>query len=278
MNLYLTFVTFGKFQGAERVTFGTDSSFSQIRKSIKFNIMKTALQLCGTISKVEILSQIKSNILTNTLVAEASEPYADYYGGRPNEVKPNSIFLFTRNYHFLEEVLRFNHKIENCSLEKLNLATAIIYINGRQYPAIRLKFFPDYKHLVNIQECLLKQGVEFGSQISIQGKYRTDIHKVFELEEDEPGIFFDQVEAHKAYFTFPQKLSSAEFYEIFEKIKNSSSCRLFDAEQGSFIMNGKVQDMVRVYSEGLDIQLMGCIRQEFSKFFSAHKAIHRSYV
>jgi len=240
--------------------------------------MKALVQICGSISKQETLSQIKSNILTNTLVAEASEPYADYYGGRPNEVKPNSIFLFTRNFHFLEEVLRLNHKIENCPLEKLNVATAIIYINSRQYPAIRLKFFPDYKHLVNIQECLLKQGIELASPISIQGKYRTDIHKIFELEEDEPGIFFDHLEDNKGYFTFPQKLSSAEFYEVFESIKNSSSCRLFDAEQGSFIINGKVQDMVRVYSEGLDIQLMECIRQQFGKYFSAHKTIHNSYI
>ena len=240
--------------------------------------MKALLQICGSISKQEILSQIKSNILTNTLVAEASEPYADYYGGRPNEVKPNSIFLFTRNFHFLEEVLRFNHKIENCPLEKLNVATAIIYINGRQYPAIRLKFFPDYKHLINIQECLIKQGIELASTINIQGKYRTDIHKVFELEEDETGIYLDCVEANKGYFTFPQKISSNGFYEIFASIKNNSSCRLFDAEQGSFIMNGKVQDMVRVYSEGLDVQLLDCIRQQFGKFFSAHKSIHNSYV
>jgi hypothetical protein len=240
--------------------------------------MKALLYLSGFISKNEILSPIKTNILTDTLVAEASEPYADYYGGHPNVIKPNSIFLFTRKYYFLEEVLRLNHRVENCSLERLNVATAIVYINNRQYPAVRLKFFPDYKHLANIQECFIKQGIELASPINIQGKYRTDIHKLFELEEDEPGIFFDHLEANKGYFFFPQKLSSDEFYEAFESIKNSSSCRLFDAELGSFIMNGKVYDIVRVYSEGLDLQLMECIRQHFNKFFSAHKAIHTSYV
>ena len=240
--------------------------------------MKAPIQVCGSISKQEILNLIKTNILPGTFVAEASEPYANYYGNTPKEVKPNSIFLFTRNFYFLEEILSLDPSIKNCPLDKLNLASAIIYIQGKQYPAIRLKFFPDYKHLTNIQECLIKQRVELASQVSIKGKYRTDIHKLFELEEDEPGIFFDQLESNKGYFTFPKKLSSSEFYDIFASIKNNSSCRLFDAEQGYFILNGKITNMVRVYSEGLDIQLIECIRQQFSKFFSAHKTIHTSYI
>jgi len=197
--------------------------------------MKAPIQVCGSISKQEILNLIKTNILPDTFVAEASEPYADYYGGGPNEAKPNSIFMFTRKFYFLEEILSLQHKLENCPLDKLNMATAIVYINEKQYPAIRLKFFPDYRRLAELQKCFIKQGIEFAPPMGLKGKYRTDIHKVFELEEDEPGIYLDCVEANKGYFSFPQKLSSSGFYEIFASIKNNSSCRLFDAEQGYFI-------------------------------------------
>jgi len=240
--------------------------------------MKSPIQVCGSISKHEILSQIKTNILPDTFVAEASEPYADYYGGGPNEAKPNSIFMFTRKFYFLEEILSLQHELENCPLDKLNMATAIVYINEKQYPAIRLKFFPDYRQLAELQKCFVKQGIEFASPVGLNGKYRTDIHKLFNIEEDEPGIYMDLTEANKGYFIFPQKLAASAFYEIFDSIKNNSSCHLFDAEQGTIIMNGEVLQIVRIFAEGLDIHLLECIQQQFQKFFRVHKTIHSSYV
>ncbi len=240
--------------------------------------MKTQIQVCGLITKYEVLSVIKTNILQDTCVAEASQPYADYYGGRPNEAKPNSLFLFTRKFYFLEEILSLNHHLENCPLDKLNIASAIVYINEKQHPAIRLKFFPDYRRLAELQNCILKQGIEFASPVSINGKYRTDIHKLFEMEEEEEGIFIDLLEENKGYITFPQKLSSSQFYEIFESLKNNSSCRLFDAEQGIVFINGKLTTIVRVFAEKLDVQLLECIQQNFQKIFRTHKAIHSSYV
>lgn len=236
--------------------------------------MKTLIYVCGTITKNEILNSLKSNIVSGTWVAEASEPYAEYYGGQPNETKPNSLFLFTRKFYFLEEVLGLRFNLPDCPLDKLNIATSIVYIKDKQHPAIRLKFFPDYKQLAQLQECFIQQGIALAPPISLQGKYYTVVHKLFALEADEPGLYFDHEELNKGYFIFPNKLSPDGFSDIFQSIRNNSSCHLFDAEQGSVIINGKLTEIVRIFAEGLDVQLLQCIQTQFHKFMSAHKITH----
>lgn len=227
--------------------------------------MKTLFQVCGSISKTEVLSQIQTNIMHDTCVAEASEPYAGYYGGLPENAKPNSLFLFTQKFYFLEDILSLKPSLPNCKTEKLNLATAIVTINHKQFPAIRLKFFPNYNQLGQLQECFTRQGIIFSPPLHLQGRYFTQIHKLFELEETEHGIYFDRVEENKGYFTVSRKIMPEELEEINRHIKNNSSCRLFDAAPGSVIVNGKITEIVRVFAEGVDDAMLKCIQKHYEK-------------
>ena len=65
---------------------------------------KETIQVCGTVTKTESLAEIKWNILENTCVAEANNPYTNYYGQVPQKPTPNTLFLFTTQFYFLDEI------------------------------------------------------------------------------------------------------------------------------------------------------------------------------
>ena len=139
------------------------------------------------------------NILNNTCVAEANEPYSDYYGNAPQEAIPNSLFLFTSQYYSLEEVLRFAQNIDSCYMAKVNVAAASLEFEHHKYSAIRIKYFPDYEHLHLLQSCCINEGVEFIKKVHMSEFALVKICKCFVLEELEEGIFIDKKEDHRGY-------------------------------------------------------------------------------
>ncbi|MFV0592859.1 MAG: hypothetical protein ACK5M7_15870 [Draconibacterium sp.] len=228
--------------------------------------MKALLLVCGSISKTEMLSPVKNHILTNTCVAEATLPYAHYYGQVPERnAYPNSIFLLVKKFYFLEEILSLSQSVEKCLLDKINVATTILDFHERQIPAIRIKYFPYYDQLANLQKCLQNEGVEFISGVNISGNIHARIHKLFVMKEVEPSLYFDQQENNKGYLVCNNKIPAQKFDAILEHIRNNTGCKLFDAVQGEIIADGKVMEIVRVFSEGIDIELLKCIRKQFNK-------------
>lgn len=227
--------------------------------------MKQKINLTGIIIKYEKLVQIPLNTPYNVYVAEASSPYADYYGHVPRMAKPNSIFLFTKKFYFLEELLCFSTSIEKCLLEHINIASAIVESNGKQYPAIRIKNFPDYTQLVKLQTCLADKKVEFVEKLHLEENIKTIVSKPFMLEEIETNFYFDLVEEHKGYFFVDRHFAPDEFEAAVKQIRYNGVCKLFDAEQGVVFSDGKLIHFVRVFSESLDIETLKCLSKEFAK-------------
>ena len=174
--------------------------------------MKTnkLIKVCGSITKIESLIPIKSNILENTSVVEANLPYAHYYGQVPEKPKPNSLFLFTTRFYSLEEVLRFSQNIDLCYSKNINVASAVLEFQNSQYPAIRIKNFPDYEQLRFLQECFIKQGVEFAKKVPQVNEAVVRTNKCFVLEEIEKGIYLDRKEENKGYITFQKRIKQEQ--------------------------------------------------------------------
>lgn len=233
--------------------------------TIKAVAMKNQLTLPGSISKKEILVPIEANILKNTLVSEATTPYANYYGSVPQKAKPNSLFFFTQKFYFLEEILSFSQSLEKCLFDKINIASSHIEFKNKQYSAIRIKNFPDYSQITTLQQCLISHGIELTPKLIINGEVETRVNKLFYLDEIEPNIFFDLIEDHKGYFVFEKKILPGDFVEIIDRVKNNTECKLFDAVQGKIIKNGKVVKIIRIFTEGLDLQLLQCLKNRFQK-------------
>ena len=223
------------------------------------------IKVCGSIIKKESLIPVDYNILKHTCVAEANFPYSGYYGIDPGQTSPNSLFLFTSHYYSLGEVLRFAQNIDSCYMEKVNIATACLDFAHHEYSAIRIKHFPDYEHIHLLQSCCIKEGVEFIKKVHLSDFALVKVNKCFVLEEIEEGIYFDNKEEHKGYITIPKQISKSEFSDILIEIRNNYDCELFDAALGAIIIDAKATDMVRIYSENLNLTLLKCIKKRFAK-------------
>ena len=150
-------------------------------------------------------------------------------------------------------------------MEKVNVAAASLDFGKHKYSAIRVKYFPDFEHLHLLQSCCIKEGVEFIKKVQISKFAIVKICKCFVLEELEQGIFIDTKEAHRGYLTIPKQISRDEFLEILTQLRNNNDCPLFDAAMGAIIIDSKANDMVRIYSENLDLSLLKCVKEKFTK-------------
>jgi len=223
------------------------------------------IHVCGSVIKKESIIPLHINILEDTSVAEANEPYFDYYGNVPKNPIPNSLFLFTVPFYTLEEVLHFAQTSELCFKEKINVASSVLDFGQSQNAAIRVKNFPDYEHLPQLQKCFEKAGVQFARKLPPSREAIVRTHKCFVLEELEKGIYLDMDEVDKGYIESEKLLNEEEFNEMMADIRNNSNCRIFDAAKCGIILESEIKEVVRIYSEKLDINLLRCIQKEMKK-------------
>ncbi len=234
--------------------------------------MKTGktFKVCGSVMKKESLVYLTGNILEHTTIAEADQPYSNYYGQVPKRPQPNSLFLFTEMEYSLEEALRFTQNIDICAEKKVNAASAIIYSAGHRLPAIRIRNFPDYQHLGRLQECYEAQGVVFVKRNIPEPEPLIKVNKCFALEDAGDGFFLDLDEPNEGYITIPYYPDFQEFEILLQNVRNNSSCSLFDAAYGGFIIEGKVIDMIRIYSGHLNRDLLKCIKDEIFRWLKTN--------
>lgn len=224
------------------------------------------LKVCGSITKKESLAPITSNILEHTVVMEANRPYANYYGRIPDKPQPNSIFLFTDRFYTLEEALRLTQNIDICAKNKVNTASADFLFQNHHIPAIRIRNFPDYQHIKTLQECYINLGVKFSKKVQLEREAIVTVSKCFHLQKAAVGIFFDKQEKNEGYISIARRPELQEFIDLLEKVRNNSDCMTFDAALGGLILDGHVQDIIRIYSENLKLEQLLCIRKEALKW------------
>lgn len=238
--------------------------------------MKTGkiLKICGSITKKESLDYFTGDMLENSTVAEANQPYSNYYGQVPDKPRPNSLFLFTSEEYSLEECLRFTQSIDICSRNMVNAASAIVYASKTRMPAIRIRNFPDYQHIRMLQQCYLSLGVNFTKRTLFRKEALIKVNKCFKIKAAEEGFFFDLDDENEGYFTIPYAPEMESFEVLLQNIRNNSSCSLFDAAYGGLIINGKVHDIIRIYSGHIDLNMLKCIRKEALKWIDVKNKVH----
>jgi hypothetical protein len=214
---------------------------------------------------------VEKNVLANSTVLEATHPYADYYGHVPQASSPNSIFLLTERFYFLEEILALVDQVCDCMDDNINFASASLEYNMKQYPAIRLKHFPDYDKLAYLQNCLKQVGVEFSPKIHFEGKSKSRVQKFFEMREIEPGIYFDNLENNKGYIFCDAQFNTEQFELTIQRLKNNSNCGMLDAVHGDVMLDGILVKIIRVFAENIQASSLKCIKSEFNKTFSGVK-------
>ncbi len=231
--------------------------------------MKTdqIIRVSGAIIKEESIVPVTAHIAPHTVVAEADKPYSDYYGVAPFNmpVKPNSIFLFTAEYYTLEEVLRFARLIDLCCTQQLNLAVSVLNFGNEQYPAIRVKNFPDYKMIGKLQECLAEKGVIFARKVSLANKAIIRTNKCFALEPIDENLYLDHRQHKTGYVALKNLISNEYFHEVINTIRNNTNCPLFNAARGAILFGDVITDIIRVYSVHIGIDMLKLIQKHFEK-------------
>ncbi len=224
---------------------------------------KNNIHVCGSILKKESIATIAINILPSTTVVEANLPYAHYYGNRPEMAKPNSLFLFTEPFYSLEEILWFSQRIDKCFMKDVNVAASVLSFPLKQVAAIRVKNFPAYDHLQQLQECFAKQGVQFSKKFQPAKEAIVRTSKSFVLQEVEEEIYLDRVETDKGYVVLSTLISQDDFDEFISEFRYNSNCQLFDAVKASIIFGSELTDVARIYSENLNLELLRSIKKSF---------------
>lgn len=232
--------------------------------------MKTTniIETHGSITKNESLTLIDYKILENTFVAEAGNPYADYYGEVPQKTTPNSLFLFTKQFYPLDEVLKITYGIEDFfgTTKKLDVATSILDFRDHYHYAIRVKDFPDYEHIGWLQTCYKSEGINFVRKVQLSASTVVTVFKRFKLEKLEEGIYLDKDQSRKGYFSIPRKINNDEFAEILINLRNNNDCELFDAAIGTLEIDSSTINVIRLYAENMNVALLRCAKDKFSKY------------
>ncbi len=236
---------------------------------------KNLMYVCGSITKKESLIWLKSNILEHTCVAEANMPYAGYYGWMPEKPRPNSLFLLTEKYYTLEEALRLTQNIDICAKNRVNAAGSVLYFKNQSFSAIRIRNFPDYEHLKMLQQCFQNLGVCFLKKTIFETEALITVNKCFLLERSDEGIFLDKSNKNEGYISIPVYLGQDDFELLINRVKNNGECKFFDAARGGLIIEARVQEIIRIYSEHLTLQLLKCIQQEVMRQLGRRPGNHR---
>ena len=228
---------------------------------------KELIQVCGSIIKQESLVAITSNIAKNTCVAFTGEPYSNYYGVTPFNMPAKSIsmFLFTVQYYSLQEVLRFAKLIDLSYMQSINIAVSVLQFTKEHYPAIRIKNFPDHNMIYELQESFIEQGVEFANKVPIGKSAVIRTSKCFSLEEIGKDIFIDHLQDKTAYIALSKLIDQNYYSKVIADIRNNTVCPMFDSARGAIILDSEIKDIIRIYSDHLDIEMLKCIQDRFEK-------------
>jgi hypothetical protein len=231
------------------------------------------LHLCGSIRKKESIAAVNYNVLSNSCVAEANLPYSGYYGKLPEHADPNSLFLYTTHFYSLVAVLRFSKKVKSCLGQNVNFAPATLNFRNVEHAAIRVKNFPNYEDIGLLQQCCINSGIQFSKKVNLSEIAYVEVNKCFDLIESDNGIYLDKNEAHKGYIAIPDQINQNDFEKILLNIRNNTDCKLFDAALGAIIINSEIKEIVRIYAENIDLQMLKCIKGKFEKYMLNLKLI-----
>lgn len=242
---------------------------------LKLIKMKTngLLHVCGSIRKKESIASVNYNVLSNSCVAEANLPYSGYYGKLPEHADPNSLFLYTTHFYSLVEVLRLSQKVKSCLGQNVHFASANLNFRHVEHAAIRVKNFPNYEDIGLLQQCCINAGVQFSKKVDLSEIAQIEVNKCFSLEESELGIYLDKNEAHKGYISILDQIDQSDFEKILLNIRNNTDCKLFDAALGAIIINSEIKEIVRIYAENIDLEMLKCIKGKFEKYMLNLKLI-----
>mgnify|MGYP001811873883 CR=1 FL=1 len=216
-----------------------------------------------SISKVEKLVTLESNILQNTLVLEEVEPFPGYHGANlPSGYNPTAVYLIIKKKLSSINIIRITQEIRKYFKHDFDGTAANICINNDVYNAIRLRNLEDITILSELQKNYMYEGIKFLKKKSVKGDGIIELKKHFELEALGEGIYKDLEDPLMYYLRIPKHLSWQMFQEITTSIKHNQDNLNFDGALGSIYMK-EIIDVVRIFAKDMELKDLSTIRQQY---------------
>ena len=214
----------------------------------------------GSITKVEMLNSLKSNILENTFVLEGAEPFPGYHGKYlPSKLTPHHIFLVTKKNHSYEEISRASVNIrKNCNLSFGARPTEIFIFNKKFY-AIRIKGLESFEFIQELQKWFMAEGIFFRKPRSYSNEGIINVKKHFGLTELAEGIYKDLENSSLYYLKIPNSLSWKVFETMTIFIRNNLDNSNFDAALGVIYFKDHM-DIVRIFEKESNLDFLKKLR------------------
>ena len=224
--------------------------------------MKT-ISTVGSITKVEMLHALKSNILENTFVLESNEPFPGYHGKYlPSRINPHHIFLVTKKEYSYEEVSRASVNIrKNCKLS-FGARPAELFIFNTKFTAIRIKELESFELIQELQKWFMAEGILFRKARKFNNEGLILVKKHFALTELAEGIYKDVENPSMYYLKIPNCLG----WKVFEKmtifVRNNLDNSNFDAAMGVIFFKDHM-DVVRIFEKESDLEFLKKLRDMY---------------
>jgi hypothetical protein len=222
------------------------------------------VEVTGYIKKKEKLVPVGDNIVSNTCVLESLYPFPGYYGNNfPDKSQPRSIFFVLAESYTFEEIARKTKNIKSRFKHDFNASEGKIIIAPYEYPSIRIKYLRSFNFLPQLQREYIKENIKFHKEKDFNKEAIIKINKVFQVYEEEKGIYRDSEDDFKCYLEVPEKLEWETFAYITANIKNNLVNNRFDAAQGVFYCTDEIVDVIRIFDQEKDIQKMHKLRNMY---------------
>ena len=224
--------------------------------------MGKKIEVFSNLVKIEKVEVIKTKIVPGSLVFESKNPFPGYYHDTPGSVSESYMYIALAKHHTLEEILRATQKIESGFEGSFDAGKGFLNIVNELYYVLRLRHFGDYDMITKIQEAYANTGIDLLTNSKKTGQHEAKIRivKFMSLEKADKGIFFDRNEEYIGFITIPRYLEWDEFFDVTMQVRYNWTGSEFDAAYGSFQYNGKLKEMIRIYSQKLTPKYLRDIR------------------
>lgn len=220
-------------------------------------------EVFGTLTKTETVFTIDQKIIPGTLVFEALKPFPGYYDDMPASAKPVYLYLALEEQYTLEDILRASAKVQLDFKGTFDAGKGFLRIYDTKYDVLRIRHLKDYDLLEKLQRAFSDNGIHF---LRKSKKYKDELSKIriikfFKLEELAEKIYLDKREKNHAYFEIPRYLNWEEFDSVTNKVKYNWEASKFDAAMASFYYDGGLHDVIRIYSDKLDLDYLQALKK-----------------
>jgi len=232
---------------------------------------KKTIERFGGLTKVEPLACIDDNILMpDSCVLESVAPFSGYYCDVLSSPKPQYLYLILEEAYTFETITRTTLKVREMFDHPIDVVTGRITLLNQTVQMLRVRNLNKYEDIRSIQQHYHDLGIQFKRKT----KKFTDASGIIQLEKFfylgplGDGLFVDQSQPHHGYFIIPRLIEWKSFKELTKTVKYEKNLLFFDAATAYFYEGAKINDMILIYRENLNIDILRAIRNRYLKLLA----------